>query len=82
MNYYTLSPLENEPFKMVDSQFEVLINQIESILQKDDNIAKVDIEILKKAWDVAKFYHKNALRWGGVFPVEGQPCKGPGVEGC
>lgn len=65
MNYYTLSPLENEPFKMVDSQFEVLINQIESILQKDDNVAKVDIEILKKAWDVAKFWHKNALRISG-----------------
>ncbi|MBQ7907045.1 MAG: bifunctional (p)ppGpp synthetase/guanosine-3',5'-bis(diphosphate) 3'-pyrophosphohydrolase [Clostridia bacterium] len=65
MNNYTLSPQENEPFKKVDNQFEGLINQIESILQRDDTTATLNIEILKKAWDVAKFYHKNALRISG-----------------
>lgn len=63
MVYYSLSFEEERIFESIDEEFEKFIKQIH-IGNTEKNL-NIDIKKLRKAWQIAKYWHKDTRRKSG-----------------
>lgn len=64
MPYYTLTPEDQRVFNTIDSEFNSFISKIKSTMIGKNAII-IDIDFLRKAYEIAKYWHKDTRRKSG-----------------
>lgn len=64
MSYYSLSFEEEKIFEAIDEEFEKFVKQIH-IYNNSVEVNKINVNKIRMAWQVAKFWHKDTRRKTG-----------------